>query len=106
MGCCPLGLDFDCTTVAGGVMMEAAPRILLRRGDKAAFNGIAMDVANDAGSLVLTVDVAIVIPDLPELFRSLLRSLEDSCFSDFRNWATRIAGGSFMSRWRCSGIMT
>jgi hypothetical protein len=63
----PVGFDFDCSLLAGGVVVEAAPRIKLRRSDKTTLDGVAVDVADDVGALVLAAEGAVVVTDLPEL---------------------------------------
>jgi hypothetical protein len=42
----PLGFDFDCALLAGGVVVEAAPPIKLRSSDEASLDRVAMDVTD------------------------------------------------------------
>ncbi|MDP9049212.1 MAG: hypothetical protein M3O31_00595 [Acidobacteriota bacterium] len=75
--------DFDAAGFAGCPVVEAAPWPVFRFRDEAAFDWVAMDVAELLNEFVLGEDVEVVVAGLPELgagafeeFRGL--SLQDT----------------------------
>jgi hypothetical protein len=77
---CPFGLDLDGAGFAGGVMVEAAPAVVLGFGREASGDWVAVDVLNFFGSFFRRVDVEVVVASLPELLlASGFEFPEDNC---------------------------
>lgn len=68
MAAYPVGFDFDGAGIAGGVVIEAAPAVIFRICDEAAFDRVAVDVLELFDVLLVAGDVEVVVAALPELF--------------------------------------
>ena len=64
----PRGLDFNRTSHAGGVVVEAAPGIIAWRSNQSTLQRIAVDVADRLGAVMFAANAAVEIAGLPELF--------------------------------------
>ncbi len=64
----PVGFDLYRAGFAGGIVVEAAPAVVLGFGDEAPGYGIAVDVTNLFKIFVGGEDVEVIVAELPELF--------------------------------------
>ena len=77
-----MGFDFDSARVAGEPVAVAAPRPVFGAGDEAAFDGVAVDVAELLDKLPLRENVEVVVASLPELWAVALESSRGFAFED------------------------
>jgi len=65
-----------------------------------------MNVAYYFGASIFATNVAVKVAFLPELLALASQFARSHLLTALINCATRIAGGSLMSKWTCSGIRT
>ena len=72
---CPLGLDLHAASFAGGVVVEAAPWPVLGLLDETSCDRVSMHVAQLLNVLLVSQDIEVVVPGLPELSSFTFESL-------------------------------
>ena len=65
--CRPLRLDFNRSSNAGRVVVEAAPWVVAGRCNQSALHRVSMNVTYHFGASIFTTDVAVKVTFLPEL---------------------------------------
>jgi hypothetical protein len=78
---CPVGFYFDGASVAGDVMTEAAPRVVVGMGDQAALDGVSVGIPDYLGA-GFTADVSVPVAVLPELFAVAFELAGGGLFED------------------------